>query len=228
MGRARSLCEPEVDQGFGLSNTFGIAGFPSGEAYKVGMAAPYLRLPQAFLRYTLGLGGAEQTIVPGLNQLAGTQSADNLILTVGKYSVVDIFDTNAYAHDPRSDFLNWSIIDAEAFDYAADAWSYTYGGTVEWTQSWWTLRQGFFALSTVPSGKYLTGNFSQFEVVAEAEEQHELLGQPGKFKVLSWFNRGRISEALNLTLDYQYVTNPAYDAARGPVNIFGFRVRAEF
>jgi len=183
MGRARSLCEPEVDQGFGLSNTFGIAGFPSGEAYKVGMAAPYLRLPQAFLRYTLGLGGAEQTIVPGLNQLAGTQSADNLILTVGKYSVVDIFDTNAYAHDPRSDFLNWSIIDAEAFDYAADAWSYTYGGTVEWTQSWWTLRQGFFALSTVPSGKYLTGNFSQFEVVAEAEEQHELLGQPGKWQV---------------------------------------------
>ena len=50
----------------------------------------------------------------------------------------------------------------------------------------------------------------------------------GKFKVLSWFNRGRISEALNLTLDYQYVTNPACDAARGPVNIFGFRVRAEF
>src|SRR5712691_3855551 len=29
---------PEVDQGFGLSNTLGVAGFPSGEAYKIGNA----------------------------------------------------------------------------------------------------------------------------------------------------------------------------------------------
>ena len=139
----------------GLSNTLGIAGFPSGEAYKIGMADPYLRLPRAFFRYTLGLGGAAQTIEPGLNQLAGTRQADNVIVTVGRFSVVEIFDTNIYAHDPRSDFLNWSIIDAGAFDYAADSWGYTYGVTVEWTQSWWTLRQGLFNLSRVPNSKYL-------------------------------------------------------------------------
>ena len=27
---------PEIDQGYGLTNTLGMAGFPSGEAYKVG------------------------------------------------------------------------------------------------------------------------------------------------------------------------------------------------
>ena len=31
---------PEIDQGFGLSNTFGVAGYPSGEAFKVGKADP--------------------------------------------------------------------------------------------------------------------------------------------------------------------------------------------
>jgi high affinity Mn2+ porin len=184
---------PEVDQGFGLGNTLGVAGFPSGEAYKVGMADPYLRLPRVFLRYTLGLGGAEQTVEPGLNQLASSRVADNLILTVGKFGVVDIFDTNSYAHDPRSDFLNWSIIDAGAFDYAADAWGYTYGGVVEWTQSWWTLRQGLFALSRIPNSKYLTRDFSQFEVAIEAEERHELFDQPGKAKILFWANRGRMA-----------------------------------
>ena len=39
-----------------------------------------------------------------LNQLAGTESANRLVITAGKFSVVDIFDTNAYAHDARSDF----------------------------------------------------------------------------------------------------------------------------
>src|SRR6266446_4330118 len=84
---------PEVDQGFGLSNTLGVAGFPSGEAYKVGAADPYIRLPRAFFRYTLGLGGAEETIEPGINQLAGKRQADNLTFTVGKFAVTDIFDT---------------------------------------------------------------------------------------------------------------------------------------
>jgi high affinity Mn2+ porin len=37
-----------------------------------------------------------------------------------------------------------------------------------------------------------------------------------------------IIEALNLTLDYQYVINSAYDAVRGPANIFAFRMHAEF
>lgn len=133
---------PEIDQGFGLSNTLGVAGFPSGEAYKVGENKPYFRLQRAFLRQVIGLSGAQQTIEDGPNQLVGATAANNVTLTIGKFSDVDIFDTNTYAHDPRADFLNWSIIDAGAFDYAADAWGYTYGMAVEWTQSWWTLRGG--------------------------------------------------------------------------------------
>ena len=47
---------PEIDQGFGLANTLGVAGFPSGEAYKVGQTYPYARLPRAFIRQTIDLG----------------------------------------------------------------------------------------------------------------------------------------------------------------------------
>jgi high affinity Mn2+ porin len=110
-----------LDEGFGLSNTLGIAGFPSGEAYKVGKSKPYSRLHRAFLRQVFDLGGASQTIDPSANEVGGVRSADNVTLTVGKFSAVDIFDTNSYAHDPRGDFLNWSVVDAAAFDYAADA-----------------------------------------------------------------------------------------------------------
>jgi high affinity Mn2+ porin len=114
---------PEVDQGFGLSNTFGVAGYPSGEAYKVGKAEPYFLVQRGFLRQTINLGGETEELEPGLSQLGGTQTANRLVFTLGKYSIVDIFDTNKYAHDPRHDFLNWSIIDMGAFDYAANSWS---------------------------------------------------------------------------------------------------------
>ena len=96
---------PEVDQGFGLSDTFGAAGYPSGEAYKVGKADPYFLIQRGFLRQTVDLGGETEKLEPDLNQLGGTQTANRLVFTIGKYSVVDIFDTNKYAHDPRNDFL---------------------------------------------------------------------------------------------------------------------------
>ncbi len=185
---------PEVDQGFGLSNTVGIAGFPSGEAYKVGSADPYVRLHRAFLRYTLGLGGKRESISPAANQLGGTRDAGNVTVTAGKFSVVDVFDTNAYAHDPRRDFLNWAVIDAGAFDYAADAWGYTYGGAVEWTQSWWTLRAGLFDLSREPNSKELERGFKQFEAVVEGEERHQVFGQPGKLKLLIYANHGKMAD----------------------------------
>uniref|UniRef100_UPI0013D7B60A carbohydrate porin n=2 Tax=Pseudomonadota TaxID=1224 RepID=UPI0013D7B60A len=68
------------------------------------------------------LGGEKQKVESNFNQFAGSQTADRLVITIGKFGVGDVFDTNKYAHDPRTDFLNWSIIDSGAFDYAADAW----------------------------------------------------------------------------------------------------------
>lgn len=187
---------PEIDQGFGLSNTLGAAGFPSGEAYKVGKSSPYFRLQRLFFRQTFNLGGdlggGIENVEAGPNQLGGARTVNNLVLTGGKISPTDMFDTNAYAHDPKSDFLNWSLIDAGAFDYAADAWGYSYGIAGEWTQDWWTLRAGLFNLSRIPNTTELERDFNQFEVVAEAEGRHTILGKPGKIKLLGFLNRGRM------------------------------------
>jgi high affinity Mn2+ porin len=184
----------EIDQGFGLGNTLGVAGFPSAEAYKVGARDPYVRLPRAFIRQTFDLGGDAQSIESDQNQLAETRSADNLIVTIGKLSVTDIFDANIYAHDPKGDFLNWAIVDSGAFDYAADAWGFSYGVAAEWIQDWWTLRGGFFDLSRIPNTKALDRSFDQWEAVAEAEMRHDLLDQPGKVKLLVYVNYGRMAD----------------------------------
>jgi len=193
---------PEIDQGFGLSNSLGVAGYLSGEAYKIGENAPYYRMARGFFRQTIDLGGGTEKLDPDLNQLGGTQTANRVVLTIGKYSVVDIFDTNKYAHDPRNDFLNWSIIDMGTFDYAADAWGFTYGAAAEWYQDWWTVRVGLFDLSTTPNDKYLDDRFiQQAQFIAELEERHTLWDQSGKLKFLYWLTRGELgtySDALAL------------------------------
>lgn len=185
---------PEIDQGFGLSNTLGVAAFPSAEAYKVGEPDPYVRVPRLFFRQTVDLGGARQKTDPDLATLGATTTANRMVFTLGKFGVGDVFDTNAYAHDPRQDFLNWAMVDTGSFDYAADAWGFSYGAAVEWYQRFWTLRAGVFTLSTVPNSKALDTNFDQVQYIAEAEERHRLWGQDGKLKLLGFLSRARMGD----------------------------------
>ena len=184
--------DPEIDQGFGLSNTEGVAGFPSGAAFKVGAAVPYSRIQRAFVRQTIDLGGDSQKVDADYNQFAGAQTADRLVLTIGKYSVSDVFDTNKYAQNPRKDFMNWALIDAGTFDYAADAWGYSYGASAEWYKGDWTLRGGLFDLSVVPNSIELDPTFQQFQWLGEIERRYELWGQPGKIAVTGFLSRGRM------------------------------------
>lgn len=183
---------PEINQGFGLSGTFGIAAFPSAESYKVGADYPYARVPRYFVRQTLDLGGAVETVQGGPNQFAGKQSADRIVITAGKFSVADIFDVNKYAHDPRVDFLNWGLADALTFDYAADAWAFTYGAAAEWYTGAWTVRAGVFDLPVTPNNTDLDPAFGQFQLVGEIEHRHELWGLPGKLLVTGFLNRARL------------------------------------
>ena len=184
---------PEIDQGFGLHNTTGAAGFTSGEAYKIGKANPYLRLQRIFLRQTISLGGEQTKLDADLNQLGGATSADRVVLTVGKFGVGDVFDINTYTHDPRRDYLNWTLIDSGAFDYAADAWGYSLGGSAELYKGRWAVRAGLFNLSLTPNGTVLGAGFRQYEAAGEVERRFSVGGHDGRVRLLGWFNHGQMA-----------------------------------
>jgi high affinity Mn2+ porin len=185
---------PEIDQGFGVSGTFGVAAFPSAESYKVGANYPYARLPRYFIRQTVDLGGELLTVPGGPNQFAGKQASDRVVITAGKFSVGDIFDVNKYAHDARVDFLNWAFADTATFDYAADAWAFTYGAAVEWYAGPWTVRAGAFDLPVTPNSTDLDPAFGQFQMLGEIERRFMLAGRAGKIAVTGFLNRARLGD----------------------------------
>jgi high affinity Mn2+ porin len=183
---------PEIDQGFGLDNTLGVAGFPSGEAYKVGSHSPYLRWPRAFVRQVVDLGDEREPLEGVANQLRGSRALDRWVFTVGKFGVTDIFDTNQYANTPRNDFLNWSAVNSGSFDYAADAWGFTVGAAAERYMGSWTVRVGIFDLSNVPNSIHLDPGFHEFQMVAEVEKRYALFGQTGRVRITAYDSRGRM------------------------------------
>jgi high affinity Mn2+ porin len=209
---AEAWIDPEIDQGFGLDDTLGVAGFPSGEAYKVGKNQPYLRLPRAFVRQTLDEGDQRETVDGSANQMLGSRSLDRWVFTVGKFGVTDVFDTNQYAHDPRGDFFNWSAVDAGSFDYAADAWGFTVGAAAERYIGSWTLRAGIFDLSDVPNSPHLDPGLHEFQIDAELEKRYQLFGQGGRLLATVFDSRGRmglLDDAVRLAAQTGSVPDPA-------------------
>jgi high affinity Mn2+ porin len=220
---AEAWVNPELDQGFGLDDTLGLAGFSSGAAYKVGRPYAYWRVPRLFIRQTVDLGGNQQPLEAAANQLGGSQSANRWVFTVGKISVPDIFDANQYAHDPRNDFLNWAAVEAGTFDYAADSWGYTVGGAAEWYQGAWALRGGVFDLSDVPNGETLDPGFREFQWIGEVERRHQLMGKPGKLLMTVFDSRGRMA-LLDQTVSVAQATGQNIEAVL--VDVRRYRSRA--
>ena len=195
-------------QGFGLDNTLGVEGFPNGEAYRIGTEVPNGAIARLFIRQTIGLGGEQEDVADGQLTLAGKQDVSRITLTLGRFSAGDIFDQNAYANDPRTQFMNWAFVNNEAWDYPADAIGYDTGFAVELNQPKWTLRYGFFQVPQMANS--LTGDdsvlkwphddsagyapfLSGWAMVTEFERRYSLKAHPGTIRLLAFLNRANMA-----------------------------------
>ena len=197
---------PELLQGFGLNDTVGAAGFPSGEAQKSNFPYPHYNTSRLFLRQTFGFGGEQEELASGPGQLAGKVDVSRLTVQAGKFAVLDVFDGNSYAKDTRKDFMNWSMWAPGAFDYSADKVGLTYGATAELNQKQWALRSGYFLMQSVSNANsFDTKVFERGTYALELETRFSLFSQPGKLRTIAWLNSafsGSYRETLN---------NPAFN-----------------
>lgn len=106
-------------------------------------------------------------------------------------AVVDFFDNNAYAHDPRTQFMNWALMDGAAYDYAADVKGYTVGVVADYNQKAWALRAGYFLVPVRPNALELDTDIPQRGGLnIELEERYSLFSQTGKLRLLDFENTG--------------------------------------
>ena len=161
-------------------------------------------------------GGNKEEVESDFNQLAGTVSARRLVVTVGRLSVDDLFDDNNFSHDPRSQFMNWSIMNAGSYDFAADDRGVASGAAVEWWWDDWAVRFARFALPKTVERPFLDGNpLKQYSDQIELERGYEIFGQAGRARWLIFHNRAllaRYSDALSSP------STPNLDVVRSKVN----------
>jgi high affinity Mn2+ porin len=184
---------PELTGGSGLSKTFGVAGFPNGEAFRVGSPEPHVFLARVMLRQTFALGAETETVEDDQNQLGGRRPVRRFSILVGKYSVTDFFDDNAYSHDPRTQFLNWSIWTAGAWDYPADTRGYTWGFVMEYADAGWAVRFAGAAEPLVANGlEFDKDLLAAHSLMAEGQKSYRLAGFDGTARLATFYNQARM------------------------------------
>ena len=230
-------------QGFGVGNALGVEGFPNGEAFRLGTGVPNGNITRLFIRQTIGFGREQEDVHDDDLDLAGKVDVSRLTITLGRFSAKDIFDNNAYANDPRTQFMNWGLMANEAWDYPADAIGYTTGITLELNQPKWTLRYGFFQMPAVQNS--LTGEDAVFKwpydsssndgpflqawgMVTELERRSAINNLPGTVRLLAFLNHANMA-------DYSAATailradgpNADWEAARSYHFKYGFGLNWE-
>lgn len=214
---AEAYADPEMGQGYGFDNAYGVASFPNGEAALGGYSYPHVYMSKYFLKQVIALGEEMESVEATANQLGGSQPVDRLTLIAGRISLPDYFDANTYAHDARTNFSNWALWESGAYDYPGNPRGYTNGVVAEINHADWAIRYG------VAENVGSLGGFDISPHIAailshnlEWEERYELSGLSGRFRLLGFYNTGPMGDyAEALSLIHQGIAaETAMDRAR--------------
>ena len=194
-----ALVDFESTGGRGISQALGLAGFTNLDVVRnpsLG-SKPYLARVQIhqILGLTDKLTEAERTPFSLSKQVPERRFE----LHLGKMSLPDYFDINTVASDSHLQFLNWTVDNNGAWDYAADTRGYTYGAVLEYHDRAWSARYGFAAMPTVANGIDLDWAFSRANGQNfEFELRRPLFGsllspeRKGTIRVISFVNHAHM------------------------------------
>lgn len=191
---AEIVVNPSVTRGFGFSNSTGAAAFPNNEAFRLGTQDPNIFVPRAFFRQTIGLSADTVPTDDDPLRFSEPMARERITLTIGKISVWDIFDDNRYAHDARTQFMNWALVGGGAFDYAADARGFTEGAAIEWENGHWAVRGGAFRVAREVNGLFLDPSIIRaFQLLGSVERFWRIGEREGAVRVIYGASRTRQS-----------------------------------
>jgi hypothetical protein len=137
----------ESSGGHGLSDAFGLAGFTNLDVvHNPGLGlTPYLA--RLMVRQIIPLSHQRVSADRDFLDLDTSLPVRRLEFRVGKFDLVDFLDGNSGGSDSHLQFLNWTVDDDGAYDYAANTRGYTDGALVEYDDHLWSVR---FAEAMMP------------------------------------------------------------------------------
>jgi high affinity Mn2+ porin len=189
------LYDQESAGGRGISEALGLAGFTNLDVVRNPTLGPTPYMARVEVHATLGLSDKMTEAERGPFSLATEVPQRRLELRVGKMGLPDTFDINSVGTDSHLQFLNWTVDNNGAYDYAADTRGYTWGAIAEYDDKNWSARYGLATMPTVANGIDMDWDLRRASGQnMEVEWRHALLGpdRKGVVRALSYVNHAHM------------------------------------
>ena len=220
---------PEIAGGSGLSSALGVAGFPNGETFRIGNPKPQVYIARFYVDHFFAFGSEREENENGINQQQVRVPLKYLRLVAGKYSVADFFDCNSYSHDPRMQFMNWSLMSNGAWDYPANTRGYTWGVLTELRLNQLYIRAGAHLVPETANGSKLDNRLPEaLAATTEIQKIYRISGRRGALRMLLFLNHanmGNYKQAVDETMP-DSIPNLVATRSHGRVK-FGFGLNWE-
>jgi high affinity Mn2+ porin len=160
-GTTEFLLDVQETGGHGIGEALGLAGFTNLDVVRnpTLSKAPYIA--RLMWHQIIPLGGGKTSAVRTPLSLFPQVPVRRLEIRFGKFSLVDFFDVNTYGSDSNFQFLNWTLDNNGAYDYAADTRGYTYAAMVEYDDRRWALRFAEALMPKVANGINLDADLAR-------------------------------------------------------------------
>jgi hypothetical protein len=194
----------EAAEGRGLSEALGVAGFTNLDVVRnpnLGKV-PYIARYQ--IHQVFGFTNQATSQTAGFFAPASSVPVRRLDFRIGKLTLPDFFDVNGPGSDSHLQFMNWTVDNNGAWDYAADTRGYTVGGIAEYDDRAWSIRYGIFAMPTVANGIDLDWAFNRAHGQnTEFELRRSLVAhRKGTQRILFYANRAHMGNYREAVQDF--------------------------
>jgi high affinity Mn2+ porin len=160
-GTTEFLCDIQETGGHGIGEALGLAGFTNLDVVRNPLLSKAPYVARLMWHQIIPLSGerapSERTPLSLFAQLP----VRRIEFRFGKFSLVDFFDVNTYGSDSNLQFLNWTLDNNGAYDYAADTRGYTYAAMVEYDDRHWAVRFAEALMPKVANGIHLDADLAR-------------------------------------------------------------------
>ena len=149
--------DTEKFMGAAVSNATGVGNLTNGDVIHAGSGGlkKEFYIARSYVRLMLPLSAQLTRVERAQDQIPGTEAATRIELKAGRLSVSDDIDKNRYANATRTQFMNASLWQNTAWDFAANTRGFSNGVVLGYISPTWALRYAIFQMPTHANGQEL-------------------------------------------------------------------------
>jgi len=226
------LCDIQETGGHGIGEALGVAGFTNLDVVRnpTLSKAPYVA--RLMFHQIIPLGKKKSASERNPFSLFSKLPDRRLEFRFGKFSMADFFDLNTYGTDSNFQFLNWTVDNNGAYDYAADTRGFTFGAILEYHDLHWAVRFGEALMPKVANGIHLDAELSRARAENLEFELHRsvLPHREGTLRLLSFVNHANMGTYSTAVANFLNGTTPVPEITAHPLTTsvkYGFGVNFE-